>query len=754
MSTQPKSSARRQLIRENRPDTSAAWFRELRCAGLYPSLGIALLFWVLTTGILMLRPDVLPYRPGQSVQHDITSRVDFSFVDTDLRAQHQTTARNNCPRVFRSTSSKATTDIWQPLQDQLLALPDRVAGLTQDQLPDDLKKCVDKTALTALQRYTNKTFRNEYSQVVEQYIAEIRQKNWVILDSRQKRDEIEAKRSSITLVPGEMHFDLNAAYTIPADEDLTARIRSVVWQKFRSSLQTTVEAMTVAAVAPTYELDKDQSALAAATAADRIPESDWTIQYRASQPIVDKGVIEARDWKVLVAENRAYLSTLDGAWKSRVGIGLATLLLTIALACYTAAFQPRVVQNHMRGLSIVVLTTAMLLLSELAGAGTGPMYLFAVTPTLLVGMILTIAYDQRFAVGVASIHAILVTLGLDQRIGFLLMIWVGVVFACFMLKDLRSRSRLIEVGGVCAIAMMTASVAWGLITLDNVQDIRSNCLYAGAAGLATGFIVLGILPFIEKAFRITTGMTLLELSDFSHPLLRRLALEAPGTYSHSLQVATLAEAAAEAIGANSLLCRVAAYYHDVGKINKPDYFIENKERGAESRHLNLTPHVSFLIIKGHVMDGIEMAREYMLPASVFPFIQQHHGTTLVEYFYQEAVKKQGDNAEISDTEFRYPGPKPHKKEVAILMLADCVESATRAMSDPTAGAIEALVHKLSMNRLLDGQFDDCELTLRDLDRIEKSLIKTLLSIYHGRLAYASTASITAAPVASAAVKLS
>jgi putative nucleotidyltransferase with HDIG domain len=453
---------------------------------------------------------------------------------------------------------------------------------------------------------------------------------------------------------------------------------------------------------------------------------------------------------VLQAENRAYVATLDSesGLKAKAGLALITLLLTIALACYTAAYQRRVVHNHLRAVAIGSLLLSMLLLAQLAGVGTGPVYLFAVAPTLLVGMILSIAYDNRFAVGLASIHAIMVTVGLDQRIGFLLIVWVGLVFSCFMLTDLRSRSRLIEIGGVAAIAMMIATAAAGLLSLDTWQYIGTNCLYAGGAGLSTGFVVLGILPFIEKSFRITTSMTLLELADASHPLLRRLALEAPGTYSHSLQVATLAEAAAEAIGANSLLCRVAAYYHDVGKINKPDYFVENQQQGTQNRHINLTPSVSFLIIKGHVMDGIEMAKEYTLPTSLTPFIQQHHGTTLVEYFYRAACEQQkkcGEEITVSETDFRYPGPKPKSKEVGILMLADCAESATRSMVEPTANAIEALVRKLTKNRLEDGQFDDSELTLRDLNRIEQSLIKTLLSIYHGRLSYPSTVSLTAAP---------
>ena len=179
----------------------------------------------------------------------------------------------------------------------------------------------------------------------------------------------------------------------------------------------------------------------------------------------------------------------------------------------------------------------------------------------------------------------------------------------------------------------------GAVSLDPLRFIAKYCLYSGAAGLAVGFVVLGILPFVEKAFKITTSMTLLELADASQPLLRRLAIEAPGTYNHSLQVATLAEAAAEAIGANSLLCRVAAYYHDVGKINKADYFIENQVDGR-NRHINLSPSVSLLIIIGHVKDGMELAKEYNLPASILPFIQQHHGTTLIEYFYHQACTRQ------------------------------------------------------------------------------------------------------------------
>ncbi|HMB94670.1 MAG TPA: HDIG domain-containing protein [Tepidisphaeraceae bacterium] len=428
------------------------------------------------------------------------------------------------------------------------------------------------------------------------------------------------------------------------------------------------------------------------------------------------------------------------------------LLMTIILSVYVTRYQPRIVRNHARAIAIAVLMLATLLLAQLAAVGSNTIFFFGIAPTILVAMILAIAYDQRFAVGMATFHAVLVTLALDADMSFLMILEAGVVTCCFLMDDLRTRSKLIEIGGATALAMIVATAFAGFLEFDPLEYMARNCLYAGAAGLADGFVVLGILPFIEKAFRITTAMTLLELADASQPLLRRLSLEAPGTYNHSLQVATLAEEAADAIGAHSLLCRVGAYYHDIGKINKADYFVENQGDG-QNRHINLSPSVSLLIIIGHVKDGIELAREYGLPTSLFPFIQQHHGTTLVEYFYQRACDTcAADQPNIDETQYRYPGPKPKRKEIAILMLADAVESACRAMSEPTASRIETLVHEISMRRLQDRQFDESDLTMRDLESIERALVKTLLGIYHGRIAYPSTSAIVSGDPSAPAIK--
>ena len=213
-------------------------------------------------------------------------------------------------------------------------------------------------------------------------------------------------------------------------------------------------------------------------------------------------------------------------------------------------------------------------------------------------------------------------------------------------------------------------------------------------------------------------------------------MEAPGTYSHSLLIGSVAEAAAEAIGRNGLLCRVGAYYHDIGKINKPGYFVEN-EMGSASRHKDLSPTMSQLIIIGHVKDGIEMAKEYSLPAVLRQFIETHHGTTLIEYFYNEAKKKHSnkEGAGPSESEFRYTGPKPRTKEAAIVMLTDSVEGAVRSLTEITLTKIETVVHNMAMKRLQDGQFDECDLSLRELSRIEAAISKALAAHYHSRIAY-------------------
>jgi len=311
----------------------------------------------------------------------------------------------------------------------------------------------------------------------------------------------------------------------------------------------------------------------------------------------------------------------------------------------------------------------------------------------------------------------------------------GALSCCFSLREIRTRKKLIEVSLLATIAVFLMRTALGIIQNQPVKEYILQAGIAAAAAFVVGIFIQAFLPIIEQTFGIATSMTLMDYSDANQPLLRKLAMDAPGTFSHSLLIGSIAEAAAESIGANGLLCRVGAYYHDIGKIHKPAYFVEN-QMGSSSRHEQLSPAMSQLVIAGHVKDGIEIAKEFGLPSVLREFIETHHGTTLMEYFYHEAKKRQDERqSPVWESEFRYPGPKPRSKEAAIVMMADAAESAARSLTDHTLAKVETLVHTIAMKRLQDGQFDECDLTLRELSLIEASLSKSLTAHHHGRIAY-------------------
>lgn len=726
---------------------------ELRARGLTGSLALAGVFALLASAIVMLREESVGYKPGQYVAQDILSRVDFSFRDDEKLTAEKKRMRDAQPRVY-----KKAADSWETLQQMLLELPDRIGSSDAAQLPLELRERLQIDAgsdgvLNVLRQYQLPERRPQYAEAVGEFIKELR--TLIVLPKAQRDDELaregQQRVSTVMIVDrGERRLEDTFADTAGGvDRELYAKMNSAANAAFSPALCHRLVNFAIQSIRPTHVLDESATAEARNRAEALVDASAASTQYKRNQVLVEGNrVLTEKGWHLLKAEKEQFVENLGRrVWKSKLGLAGLVALLTGVLSAYIYRYQGRIVRNNMRGLAIVVLLLSMLLLAQLSAIGKGDLYIFGLAPTILVAMIITIAYDQRFAVGVGTLHGLLVTIALDQGAGFFVILWVGVITACFLLDEIRTRSKLIEVGGATSLAMIGATAAAGAVSLDPIPFIARNCLHAGAAGLAVGFVILGILPFIEKLFRITTAMTLLELADASQPLLRRLALEAPGTYNHSLQVATLAEAAAEAIGANSLLCRVAAYYHDIGKINKADYFVENQSQGR-NRHINLSPSVSLLIIIGHVKDGVELAKLYNLPPSILPFIQQHHGTTLVEYFYHRACTQQDthdpEGPEPCETQYRYPGPKPKSREIAILMVADAVESAVRAMPEPNASRVEQLVHEIAKRRMEDGQFDECDLTFRELELIERALTKTLLGIYHGRIQYPSTATLTSA----------
>ena len=327
--------------------------------------------------------------------------------------------------------------------------------------------------------------------------------------------------------------------------------------------------------------------------------------------------------------------------------------------------------------------------------------------------------------------------------------------AVYLTLQVRNRGKLIRAGLGVGVAIWLASLSFGLIKINLFPPMDNDWGMIGfqsalalGNGIVTAMIVGGALPLLEHLFRITTDVSWLELSDLNHPLLRRMTIEAPGTYHHSLVVANLAEAAAEKIGANATMCRVCAYFHDVGKLVKPQYFTENMSF-ERNPHDDLAPTMSALIIIAHVKEGVDLALKHKLNQRIIDIIQEHHGTSLVYYFYQRALQQQEDARaggkimnireedipEVQEESFRYPGPKPQTKESAIVSLADIVESASRSLEKPTPQKVEQLVNELIEERIADGQLDECDLTLGELRVIAEKFRFTLMTMLHTRIAY-------------------
>lgn len=380
-------------------------------------------------------------------------------------------------------------------------------------------------------------------------------------------------------------------------------------------------------------------------------------------------------------------------------------------------------------------------------------------PLVLAAIIAAVVYGRELALLLMASFSISVTLFLGGDLSDLVMMAAASTSCVLLLGRIRSRTHLLYVGGMSAAITAATVVGVGVVTEPGIalaetgteleplyrgpifDDVMSALLYdafyAGCWVMVSCTAMTGLLPLVERLFRVQTDLSLLELGDASHPLLRRLAQRAPGTYNHSINVASIAEAAADSIGANGLLVRVGAYFHDIGKMFKPEYFIENQSAGV-NQHDSLQPAMSTLVIIAHVKDGADLARNHHLPDPIIDFILQHHGTTLVEYFYREAAKRSEEdpNGEaVSDKDFRYPGPKPQTLEAAVLMLADTVESASRTLVDPTSARIQGLVDSIAQKKVADGQFDECGLTFRQLHRIRQSLVKSLTAIYHARVKY-------------------
>lgn len=437
-----------------------------------------------------------------------------------------------------------------------------------------------------------------------------------------------------------------------------------------------------------------------------------------------------------ITDNNLELIKKTGLYKEKdridyrllLGLILFVLLVTILIGIYLYYMNIEILNNLKFILLIIIIINTTLLMSR----GLYNISVFII-PVSAATMLISILINPKLSILINLIISVLVGFVTGNEVILVLLTIISGTVGAISVVKAQQRHNIFIAGIFVSISNIITIISMGLIYNHDIKTMAINSLYGLLNGIFSSILTIGSLPIWEGLFGIVTQLKLLELSNPNHPLLKRLLLEAPGTYHHSILVANLSEAAAEAVNANALVTRVGSYYHDVGKLKNPYMFKEN-QFNSRNPHDNMKPGLSFLVITNHVKEGINIARKYKLPLVIENIIKEHHGNTLVKYFYHKALNEDSSKL-ILEGNFRYEGPKPKTKESALVMLADSVEAAVRSISEPKKEKIHEIVNNIIKDKLTDGQLDECDITLKDLEIIKNSFINILMGIFHERIEY-------------------
>lgn len=455
------------------------------------------------------------------------------------------------------------------------------------------------------------------------------------------------------------------------------------------------------------------------------------VVIRKYQKIVSKGE-EVTDAQIAVLKKLGLLEQQGNIdIPSYIGIGILILMLEGLVIVYIHFFLPDMGKNLSKLVLVSIISALVLLFAKFISSYGMSGFLI---PTALASMLIAILIKPRLAIIVNMALSAFVALMVGYNIDTFVVAIIGGSVGAIAVSRMHQRNDLLRAGIIVSLVNALAILGTSLVNSSLAETVLLQSLYGVINGALSSILTIGMLPFCEIAFGIVTPLKLLELSNPNQPLIKKLMFEAPGTYHHSILVGNLAEAAVDAIGGNALMARVGSYYHDIGKIKRPYFFKENQITN-ENPHDKITPSLSTLIITSHIKDGAEMAKKYKLPGAIIDFIRQHHGTTLIKYFYVKAVNDGSAHNEVKEEQFRYEGPKPSTRESAVVMLADSVEAAVRSISSPSKASIEEMVKKIIKEKLEDNQLDNCDLTFKDLNKITSSFINVLNGIYHDRIEY-------------------
>ncbi len=694
------------------------------------NLIIVLLFFV--TLYLISPPLVLPwvrFKEGDFPEKSILAEVKFEVTDLEATRLARDRAASLTPPVYvldkelvRSAVADAENLFDKIGQDALNPVfsPEERIALISKYLPTstsektlNLLAGLDQQGLDSLRGASLETIREVLNKGVLSDVPGSA-KEIIVHDKDSRQEHTVAVDGVLTLKKAPAALEEAAAKKFPNAPDLRRALVELSAPFMRSTLI----------------FDEKLTELAQEEQRKLTPPVMKT--FSKNQEIVQAG---HKVTKQDLEELRAHAHALSRANRFQIYLGNA-ILLAMVFVCflfYLYRYRQEIYRNNRALLLIAILAFLTLATGRLLILLPIPDVWLYLVPVAAGGILLSTLVDDRLALIYAFFISLLYAVQGNNRFDLFVMGTLGSLAGIYYMKTIRKRSDIFWPGIVVSGVNIVTIVALNFIG-DMGEDFASAIIAGTLNGLITAIgIVPGSLIPLESLLGIATNIRLLELSDLNHPLLKRLVMQAPGTYHHSLMVGNMAEAAAEQIGANSLLARVGSYYHDVGKMNKPLYFSEN-QGGGKNKHDELTPSMSALVLIAHVKEGVELAREHRLNQPIIEFIQQHHGTSLMPYFYQKALEQDPTHS-VKEENFRYPGPKPQSREAAICMLADGVEAASRTLVNPTHGRIKGLVEKIINNKFVDSQLDECDLTLKNLHKIAESFVRVLAGYLHSRVEY-------------------
>jgi putative nucleotidyltransferase with HDIG domain len=704
----------------------------------------AILLWVITAG---WKPP-FPYHWGDVPPRDIVARTQFERPDDEATRKARDQARSLAiaiydqdPTQLEQLQAKIENDVTQLLAAESYEDAQAIWEQYRLQLAEGTPQPTEEERRQRFQRFREalsvEGALDAFKTALAESLAPLKQRGLL----QKLPPEHDANAETITVRrAGEERFEQNVPISEVLIENAAAVLQKSLQQKM-PELADRIFAALRRQLPETLKLNLEATRQLQADAAAAVKEQTelipaGTVLARAADENGNPLAINDTTLEKLRLEYEAEQAQQLLAAKATRSLAVLGMYLALYVLCgyYVYRREPRIIDDLSRLATLLTLVVATVALMVLTSHDEWRVELI---PLMLFGMTLAIAYQQEIALLLSASVTLISVTALGHVLPDAIVLLATTAGAILLLGRVRSRSKLLRVGILAAGVAALTTLGVGVLEGEPLRLSLKTALLWSIWAVIAGSLMTCLLPMIERVFNVQTDLSLIELGDPAHPLLQELIRRAPGTYNHSITVASLAESAAEAIGARGLLVRVGAYFHDIGKMLKPGYFAENQGQG-DNRHRSLLPAMSTLVIIAHVKDGADLARQNKIPEPIIDFIQQHHGTTLVEYFYRQASeskKTDPNGSEVDESSFRYPGPKPQTKEAGILMLADAVESASRVLVEPTPSRIESLVEDISRKRLLDGQFDECGLTLEEVRKIGDSLVKSLTAVYHGRVKY-------------------